>query len=251
MCGQGASAVSTGHSTWTAPALPVPPLPCAVVTVLSARGLVKTYGRGRAARRVLDGADIDARGGELVAVVGRSGSGKSTLLHLLGGLDRPEAGTIEVAGERVDGRPERELTQVRRRKVGFVFQFFHLIPELTGEENVLLPARLPGTRNGALVRGRDLIAGLGLAEAAQRLPHELSGGEQQRLAVARALVHDPPLVLADEPTGNLDPEAGAAVLGLLRAAATADGRVVVLVTHDEAATAQADRVLQLQDGELR
>ena len=174
------------------------------MTVVSARGLVKTYGRGRAARRVLDGADIDARAGELVAVVGRSGSGKSTLLHLLGGLDRPEAGTIEVDGERIDGRPERELTQVRRRKVGFVFQFFHLIPELTGEENVLLPARLPGTRNGALVRGRELIAGLGLDGRPRGCRTSCRGGEQQRLAVARALVHDPPLVLADEPTGNLD-----------------------------------------------
>jgi ABC-type lipoprotein export system ATPase subunit len=220
------------------------------VDVVTARGLVKTYGRGRAARRVLDGADLDVRAGELVAVVGRSGSGKSTLLHLLGGLDRPEAGRISVAGERIDGRPERELTQVRRRAVGFVFQFFHLIPELTGEENVLLPARLPGTRNGALARGRELIARLGLEEAARRLPHELSGGEQQRLAVARALVHDPPLVLADEPTGNLDTEAGAAVLGLLRAAAAADGRAVVLVTHDEAATSRADRVLHLRDGRL-
>jgi len=220
------------------------------VDVVTARGLVKTYGRGRAARRVLDGADLDARAGELVAVVGRSGSGKSTLLHLLGGLDRPEAGTISVAGERIDGRPERELTHVRRRAVGFVFQFFHLVPELTGEENVLLPARLPGTRNGAIARGHDLIARLGLEDAAQRLPHELSGGEQQRLAVARALVHNPPLVLADEPTGNLDTEAGAAVLGLLRAAAAADGRAVVIVTHDEAATTQADRVLHLRDGRL-
>ena len=154
-----------------------------------------------------------------------------------------------MAGERIDGRPERELTQVRRRKVGFVFQFFHLIPELTGEQNVLLPARLPGTRNGALHRGRELITRLGLEDAAQRLPHELSGGEQQRLAVARALVHDPPLVLADEPTGNLDNDAGATVLGLLRAAAS-DGRAVVLVTHDEAATARADRVLRLRDGRL-
>jgi ABC-type lipoprotein export system ATPase subunit len=220
------------------------------VTVVSARGLVKTYGRGRAARRVLDGADLDVREGELVAVVGRSGSGKSTLLHLLGALDRPEAGTIEVAGERVDGRPERELTRLRRRRVGFVFQFFHLVPELTGEENVLLPARLPGARPAALGRGRALIGRLGLDEPARRLPHELSGGEQQRLAVARALVHDPPLVLADEPTGNLDAEAGAAVLDLLRAAAT-DGRAVVLATHDEAATAAADRVLRLRDGRLR
>jgi ABC-type lipoprotein export system ATPase subunit len=219
------------------------------VIVVAARDLVKTYGRGRAARRVLDGAAIEARAGELIAVVGRSGSGKSTLLHLLGGLDRPEAGTIELAGERIDGRPERELTRLRRRHVGFVFQFFHLVPELTGEENVLLPTRLRGSAPEAPRRGRALIDELGLNGAAGRLPHELSGGEQQRLAVARALVHDPALVLADEPTGNLDVEAGAAVLALLRGAADG-GRAVVLVTHDEAATAAADRVLRLVDGRL-
>jgi ABC-type lipoprotein export system ATPase subunit len=219
------------------------------VIVVAARDLVKSYGRGRAARRVLDGAAIEARAGELVAVVGRSGSGKSTLLHLLGALDRADAGTIEVAGERLDGRPERELTRLRRRHVGFVFQFFHLVPELTGEENVLLPSRLPGSAPGAPDRGRALIDRLGLNGAAARLPHELSGGEQQRLAVARALVHDPRLVLADEPTGNLDADSGAAVLKLLRDAAD-DGRAVVLATHDEAATATADRVLRLVDGRL-
>ncbi len=217
--------------------------------VVAARGLVKTYGSGRAARRVLDGAAIEVRGGELVAVVGRSGSGKSTLLHLLGALDRPEAGTIEVVGHRLDGRRERELTRVRRDHVGFVFQAYHLVPELTGEENVLLPTRLPGSGPDAPSRGRALIDRLGLNGAAARLPHELSGGEQQRLAVARALVHDPELVLADEPTGNLDPEAGAAVLALLRGAAD-DGRAVVLVTHEEAATSAADRVLRLVEGRL-
>jgi ABC-type lipoprotein export system ATPase subunit len=219
------------------------------VLVVAARDLVKTYGTGRAARRVLDGACLEAHAGELVAVVGRSGSGKSTLLHLLGALDRPESGTIEVAGERVDGRPERDLTRLRRRHVGFVFQFFHLVPELTGEENVLLPTRLPGSAADAPARGRALIDRLGLDGAAARLPHELSGGEQQRLAVARALVHDPALVLADEPTGNLDPASGGAVLALLRGAAD-DGRAVVLVTHDAAATSTADRVLRLVDGRL-
>ncbi|MEA2257002.1 MAG: lipoprotein-releasing system ATP-binding protein, partial [Solirubrobacteraceae bacterium] len=151
--------------------------------------------------------------------------------------------------ERIDGRPERELTRLRRRHVGFVFQFFHLVPELTGEQNVLLPTRLRGSAPDAPSRGRALIDELGLNGAAGRLPHELSGGEQQRLAVARALVHDPALVLADEPTGNLDLEAGAAVLALLRGAADG-GRAVVLVTHDEAATAAADRVLRLVDGRL-
>jgi ABC-type lipoprotein export system ATPase subunit len=219
------------------------------VIVVAARGLVKTYGSGRAARRVLDGAGIEAHAGELVAVVGRSGSGKSTLLHLLGALDRPEAGTIEVAGRRLDGRPERELTRVRRDHVGFVFQAYHLVPELTGEENVLLPTRLPGSPPDAPDRGRALIDRLGLDGAAARMPHELSGGEQQRLAVARALVHEPELILADEPTGNLDPDSGAAVLALLRGAAD-DGRAVVLVTHEEAATSTADRVLRLVDGRL-
>jgi ABC-type lipoprotein export system ATPase subunit len=222
----------------------------AEVIVVAARGLVKTYGSGRAARRVLDGASLEARAGELVAVVGRSGSGKSTLLQLLGALDRAEAGTIEVAGQRIDGRPERELTRLRRDRIGFVFQFFHLLPELTGEENVLLPTRLRGSAPEARERGRALIDRLGLNGASARLPHELSGGEQQRLAVARALVHDPALVLADEPTGNLDAEAGGAVLTLLRRAAD-DGRAVVLVTHDEAATATADRVLHLVDGRLQ
>jgi ABC-type lipoprotein export system ATPase subunit len=219
------------------------------VALIRARGLVKTFGRGRAEHRVLDGAALEVQRGELVAVIGRSGSGKSTLLHLLGALDRADAGEIEVAGARIDGRSERELTRVRRERVGFVFQFFHLVPELSGEENVLLPARLPGAPPGAADRARALIEGLGLTDAARRAPHELSGGEQQRLALARALVLDPPVVLADEPTGNLDPEAGAVVLKLLRAAAD-EGRAVVLVTHDEAATAAADRVLRLHDGRI-
>jgi ABC-type lipoprotein export system ATPase subunit len=216
-------------------------------SLVSARGLVKTYGSGRAARRVLDGASLDVAAGEIVAVTGRSGSGKSTLLHLLGALDRAEAGEIEIAGERVDGRRERELTRLRRRRLGFVFQFFHLVPELTGAENVLLPARLPGAGAGAADRAQELIVRLGLEDAARRLPHELSGGEQQRLAVARALVNDPPVLLADEPTGNLDAASAGLVLDLLRQAA-GDGRAVVIVTHEPAVTATADRVLHLRDG---
>ena len=224
-----------------------------VLTVMGmtvvARGLVKTYGEGRARRRVLDGADLDVAAGEVVAVLGRSGSGKSTLLHLLGGLDRPEAGTIEVAGEPVTGVGERELSSLRRRRIGFVFQFFHLLPELTGEANVLLAGRVRGAHPQASERGRELIDGLGLRPVAGSLPSRLSGGEQQRFAIARALVNDPALVLADEPTGNLDEEAGAEVLRLLRAGA-GEGRAVVLVTHEPAATAIADRVLTLRDGKL-
>jgi len=220
-----------------------------VSTILRAQGLVKTFGRGRAARRVLDGAALEVQAGELVAVVGRSGSGKSTLLHLLGGLDRAEAGTIEVAGQRVDGRSERELARLRARSVGFVFQFFHLVPELSGEENVALVARLPDAAPGARERGRALLERLGLAGVAGAMPHELSGGEQQRVALARALVNDPAVVLADEPTGNLDPAAAAIVLAVLREVA-AEGRAVVLVTHEEAATAAATRLLRLEEGLL-
>jgi ABC-type lipoprotein export system ATPase subunit len=198
---------------------------------------------------VLDGADITVEEGELVAVVGRSGSGKSTLLHLLGGLDVADAGTIEVAGTRVDGAAESALVELRRRKVGFVFQSFHLLPELTGLENVLLPARMARDRNGAVGRARRLVDSLGLAEPSRRLPETLSGGEQQRLAIVRALVNDPSLVLADEPTGNLDEEAGTNVLALLRRIAD-DGRGVVVVTHDKAAAELADRVLHVRHGRL-
>ena len=219
------------------------------MTVLTARGLVKTFGEGRAARRVLDGTDLDVRAGEIVAVLGRSGSGKSTLLHVLGGLDRPEAGVVEVAGERVTGVGERRLSALRRRHVGFVFQFFHLLPELSGEANVLLAGRVRGASPEAAARGRALVDRLGLRDVASSLPAQLSGGEQQRFAIARALVNDPALVLADEPTGNLDVRAGADVLELMRAVA-ADGRAVVLVTHEPSAAAIADRVLWLEGGRL-
>jgi ABC-type lipoprotein export system ATPase subunit len=217
--------------------------------VVRASGVVKTFGEGRAARRVLDGADLEVEPGEVVAILGRSGTGKSTLLHLIGGLDRPEAGTIEVAGQAVTGASEAELSALRRRHVGFVFQFFHLLPELSGEANVLLAGRVRGARPDAAERGTALIEQLGLREVADSLPHQLSGGEQQRFAIARALVNDTSLLLADEPTGNLDAEAGAEVLRLLRAGAD-EGRAVVMVTHEAAATAIADRTLRLEAGKL-
>jgi len=217
--------------------------------VVTARGLVKTFGAGRAARRVLDGADLDVARGEVVAVLGRSGTGKSTLLHLLGGLDRAEAGVIEVAGVRVDGASERELSLLRRRRVGFVFQFFHLLPELGGEANVLLAGRVRGAHPDAPARGRELVDRLGLRPVAGSLPSQLSGGEQQRFAIARALVNDPAVLLADEPTGNLDAEAGSEVLELLRSGAD-EGRAVVMVTHDPATAEIADRVLRLHEGRL-
>jgi ABC-type lipoprotein export system ATPase subunit len=219
------------------------------MTVVRARAVTKTFGTGRAARTVLRGADLDVGAGELVAIVGRSGTGKSTLLHLLAGLDRADSGTIEVAGGRVDGASDRAVTALRARAVGFVFQFFHLVPELTGEENVLLPARVRASPNGSVGRAHDLIDRLALRDVAASLPHELSGGEQQRFAIARALVNDPPVVLADEPIGNLDPASGAVVLELLRAVAD-EGRAVAMVTHQPEAAAIADRVVRLEDGRL-
>jgi ABC-type lipoprotein export system ATPase subunit len=189
--------------------------------------------------------DVDA--GELIAVLGRSGSGKSTLLHLLGGLDRPDAGTIALAGQDIVEQRPRALARTRLRHIGFVFQSFQLIEELSGGENVLLPARLPGAVRGGERRARRLIDELGLSEIAGRRPHELSGGEQQRLAIARALVNDPEVVLADEPTGNLDQDNGANVLALLRSLTR---HAVVIVTHEPEAAAIADRVLHLQDGRL-
>lgn len=217
--------------------------------VIAATDVVKAFGEGRARRRVLDGASLHVQPGEVVAILGRSGTGKSTMLHLIGGLDRPDAGSIAVAGESVTGVSERALSRLRRTRIGFVFQFFHLLPELSGEANVLLAGRVRGAAPDAAARGQALIDRLGLREVAGSLPHQLSGGEQQRFAIARALVNDPPVLLADEPTGNLDTTAGAEVLRLLRAGAE-EGRAVVMVTHEAAAANIADRVLTLRDGRL-
>jgi ABC-type lipoprotein export system ATPase subunit len=225
------------------------PLHASRQPVLQVDGLMKRVGRGRAARQILGGVDLRVHSEEMVAVLGRSGSGKTTLLHLLGGLDRPDTGCITVAGESLTGASERALSRIRLRRLGFVFQSFQLIEELTGAENVLLAARLPGAPDGGSARAARLIEELGVAAVADRVPHELSGGEQQRFAIARALVNDPALILADEATGNLDTTSGAMVLELLQAV-SAKGRAVVLVTHEPRAAAVADRVLRLEDGRL-
>ena len=217
------------------------------MVVVHAEGLVKTVGEGRAARRVLDGVDFSMQTDEVVAVLGRSGTGKSTLMHLLGGLDTADAGSIAIAGERLTGQRANVQDRIRLRHIGFVFQQFQLIEELTGRENVLVPTRLPGAPAGGGERAARLIADLGLEHVADHRPHELSGGEQQRFAIARALVNDPQLILADEPTGSLDAANGAIVLELL---ANLSGRAVLLVTHEAESAAIADRVLTLEDGVL-
>jgi ABC-type lipoprotein export system ATPase subunit len=218
--------------------------------VLRARGLAKEVGRGRARQQILNGVDLDVAEGEMVAVLGRSGSGKSTLLNLIGGLDRPDSGRVEVAGEELTRAGERALDRIRLRRIGFIFQSFQLIEELTGEENVLLAARLPGAPPGGRRRAAALIDRLGVGGVAAHRPHELSGGEQQRFAIARALVNDPVLVLADEATGNLDEGSAAAVIATLGELAE-EGRAVVLVTHEAQSAAAADRVLHLVEGRLR
>ena len=196
---------------------------------------------------MLDDVSLSVETDEVVAILGRSGSGKSTLLHLLGGLDSPDAGEITLGGDRLTGRSARALARIRLRHVGFVFQQFQLIEELSGAENVLMPTRLPGAPAGGARRAAQLIEELGLTDVADHLPHELSGGEQQRFAFARALVNGPKLVLADEPTGSLDAENGAAVLELLR---RLTGRAVVIVTHEPDAAAIADRIVRLDAGRL-
>jgi len=218
-----------------------------LVPVLSAEGLVKSVGQGRAVRRVLGGVSLAVETDEVVAVLGRSGSGKSTLLHVLGGLDAPDAGRVTIAGEQLTGRRSAAAARVRLRHIGFVFQQFQLIEELSGLENVLVPTRLPGAPDGGARRAAELIDELGLTPVASHRPHELSGGEQQRFAIARALANGPEVILADEPTGSLDAANGAVVLALL---ANLRGRAVVLVTHETEAAAIADRVLALDDGAL-
>jgi putative ABC transport system ATP-binding protein len=216
--------------------------------VLRARGLRKQYGKGEGLVRAVDDVDLDVASGETVAVMGPSGCGKSTLLHLLGGLDRPTAGEIWLAGQRVDHQTERALARLRRNAVGFVFQAFHLMDELTAVENVELPALLAGQpARAARRRASGLLDRVGLADRARFLPSALSGGQRQRVAIARALVSDPQVVLADEPTGNLDSQATVEVLRLFEDLHTA-GQTLVIVTHDSRIAATADRLISMRDG---
>ena len=211
---------------------------------------MKVFGEGPAAVHALRGVDVHVADGEFVAIMGPSGSGKSTLLHILGALDRPSGGSVEIYGRRYDNLDDRALTRLRGEVFGFVFQFFNLLPTLTAAENVLLPALVAGENpRDYAERTDELLALVGLSGRAGHLPSAMSGGEQQRVAIARALLRRPRVLLADEPTGNLDSAGGAVVLGLLRRLVD-EGQTVVMVTHDAAAATLADRVVFLRDGQI-
>ncbi|GHE41822.1 ABC transporter ATP-binding protein [Streptomyces vinaceus] len=211
------------------------------------RGVRREYGRGAATVHALRGIDLSLPRGSFTAVMGPSGSGKSTFLQCAAGLDVPTAGSVRLGGTEITGMNENELTELRRSRLGFVFQAFNLLPSLTVEQNVLLPMRLAGGRQDR-ARAEDLLARVGLEGKGRRRPAELSGGQQQRVAIARALVTRPDVVFADEPTGALDTTTAAEVLGLLRSAVDSLGATIVMVTHDPAAAASADQVLFLADG---
>ncbi|WP_155358850.1 ABC transporter ATP-binding protein [Acrocarpospora macrocephala] len=218
-------------------------------TALRLRDLRKEYRMGKQTVTALDGVTLDLPRGSFTAVMGPSGSGKSTLLHCAAGLDRPDSGTVELAGTPLGGLSERALTKLRRGRAGFVFQAFNLLPSLTAAQNVSLPLRL-ARRRPALAQVARALAAVGLAERARHRPAELSGGQQQRVAVARALVTSPDVLFADEPTGALDTKSSHQVMGLLRQLVDEHGQTVVMVTHDPVVAAWADRVVFLRDGRL-
>jgi putative ABC transport system ATP-binding protein len=219
--------------------------------MISLQAVTKTYGSPAGERPVIQDIDLEIRGGELVGITGKSGSGKSTLLNLMGGIDRPSSGTIRVGGEAIGGMTENQLSTWRGRTVGIVFQFFQLLPTLTAAENVMLPMDFRRTLPARERRQRavDLLERVGVRPQADKLPSTLSGGEQQRVAIARALANDPPLILADEPTGNLDSATGASI-GRLLAELKAQGTTVVVVTHDRESLRSADRIMTLTDGRI-
>ncbi len=232
----------------TALSEPLSPASHAPVRV-AARDLTRRYGAGDTAVDALRGVSVSVIEGELTAIMGPSGSGKSTLMHLLAGLDRPTAGEVWIDGTPLGTLGDTGLTKLRRRHVGFVFQFFNLLPMLTAEENILLPLTIAGERPDP-AWSRELIASVGLADRLRHRPAELSGGQQQRVAIARALVSRPTVVFADEPTGNLDSATSGEILALLRDSVSSYGQTTVMVTHDAHAAAIADRILFLADGRV-
>lgn len=219
------------------------------MTILSTNNLKKIYGAGENEVHALDGVDLKVEKGEFVAVVGTSGSGKSTLLHMLGGLDRPTSGTVTVDGKDIFDLKDEELTIFRRRKIGFVFQNYNLVPVLNVYENILLPVQLDGNEpDGKYVD--QIIDMLGLTSKLQNLPNNLSGGQQQRVAIARALAAKPAIILADEPTGNLDSRTSQDVLSLLKVTSQKFAQTIVMITHNEEIAQLADRIIRIEDGKI-
>jgi putative ABC transport system ATP-binding protein len=215
--------------------------------IVKARELTRRYGEGSTAVEALRGVDLSVRPGELVAVMGPSGSGKSTLMHLLAGLDKPTSGTVTIGDTELNGLGDSDLTRLRRQHIGFIFQFFNLLPMLDAEENIVLPLSIAGEKpEKAWVA--ELMSKVGLQKRSSHRPSELSGGEQQRVAIARALISHPTILLADEPTGNLDSKTGGEILEILRDSVNAYGQTTVMVTHDPRAAAIADRILFIADG---
>jgi putative ABC transport system ATP-binding protein len=214
---------------------------------VEARGVTRSYGEGTTAVEALRGVDIDVQAGELVAVMGPSGSGKSTLMHILAGLDTPTSGTVMIAGTEITRLDDAHLTKLRREHIGFVFQFFNLLPMLDAEENVVLPLTIAGEKPDRAWLD-SLLGQVGLTDRREHRPSELSGGQQQRVAIARALVTRPTILFADEPTGNLDSKTGGEILDLVRSSTDAYGQTTVMVTHEARAAAIADRVLFIADG---
>ena len=219
------------------------------MSILETKDLRKVYGTGDTAVRALDGVDLTIEHGEFVAIVGTSGSGKSTLLHMLGGLDRPTSGSVTVDGKDIFSFKDEALTIFRRRKIGFVFQSYNLVPVLNVQENIVLPIQLDGRRvDKAFVR--QIVRTLGLEERLEALPSQLSGGQQQRVAIARALATAPAIILADEPTGNLDSRTSQDVLGLLKITSQKFSQTIVMITHNEEIAQMADRILRIEDGRI-
>ena len=219
------------------------------MTILETKDLRKVYGSGDTEVRALDGVDLTVEKGEFVAVVGTSGSGKSTLLHMLGGLDRPTGGTVTVDGKELSAMRDEELTIFRRRKIGFVFQNYNLVPVLNVYENIVLPIQLDGNAPDKAYVER-IIETLGLEVKLQNLPNNLSGGQQQRVAIARALAAKPAIILADEPTGNLDSATSLDVMGLLKVTAQKFSQTIVMITHNEELAQMADRIIRIEDGRI-
>ncbi|EHQ90536.1 ABC transporter ATP-binding protein [Desulfosporosinus youngiae] len=219
------------------------------MVILKTTDLRKYYGDGDTAVRALDGVNLAVEKGEFVAVVGTSGSGKSTLLHLLGGLDRPSGGTVSVDGKEIFSLKDEELTIFRRRKIGFVFQSYNLVPVLNVYENIILPIQLDGNEPDEEYVTR-IVQTLGLESKLQNLPNHLSGGQQQRVAIARAIAAKPAIILADEPTGNLDSRTSQDVMGLLKVTGEKFGQTIVMITHNEELAQLADRIIRIEDGKL-